>query len=114
MAPATRRAPLRVYLLPRDPVAREEIFRIRREVEDEYAVLTWGESAAVEAAEYVDDPADDEGMAEVRRMRWRVSARFGHDLGRYCAYAGEAERRIAHLVQWVTLDGDEGADEPIG
>lgn len=109
-----RQAPLRAYLLPESPEAREEIVRIRREVEEEYAVLTADEIAALEMAEYVDDPADDEGVAEVRRMRWRVSARFGHDLGRYYEYSREAERRIAHLVRWVALDGDEGADEPGG
>jgi hypothetical protein len=114
VAPATRRAPSRAYHLPQDPAAREEIFRIWREVEAEYAVVSEDELAALEAAEYVDDPEDDEAMAEIHRMKWRNTARFGHDMRRYGEYMREAQRRIAHLVQWVTLDGDEDADEPGG
>lgn len=103
---------MRAYLLPDDPEACAEISRIWREVEAEYAVLTEDELTALEAAEYVDDPDDDEAMAEIYRMKWRHTARFGHDVRRYGEYMGEVQRRIAHLVRWVTLDGDE--DEPDG
>ena len=104
---------MRAYRLPQDPEALEEVYRIWHEVEAEYAVLTDDEIAALEAAEYVDDPADDEMIAEVRRVRWRISARFGHDAWRYGEYLGEVQRRIAHLVEWVELDRRRG-DEPHG
>lgn len=105
---------MRAYRLPQAPEALEEVFRIWREVEAEYAVLTDDEVAALEAAQYADDPADDEMIAEIRRVRWRISARFGHDIRRYGQYMEEAQRRIEHLVEWVNL-GDRGKnDEPPG
>ena len=105
---------MRAYRLPQDPEAFEEVSRIWREVGAEYAVLTDDEIAAAEAAEYADDPADDSVVAEVRRVRWRISARFGHDIERYGDYLAECERRIAHLVEWVNLDDRGRNAEPPG